>query len=149
MQPQHVSSAPKSPKAHNAHWSDWCSSRVRPVPTGSVLCCSHARFGLLSWLCGSAKKSNGFVLNRNPMDLVWPPCQSQSLLGPHGHPGLVFALRLNQVTVHDFVLLFLPPSGPHLIPRTIGSLKPSQLVSPHWEDHWHRPFALVLNMHQH
>jgi hypothetical protein len=32
--------------------------------------------------------------------------------------------------VHDFVLLFLPPCGPHLTPLAIGSLKPSLLVSP-------------------
>jgi hypothetical protein len=37
-------------------------------------------------------------------------------------------LRLNQETVHDFVLLFLPPCGPHLIPLATGSLEPSLLV---------------------
>jgi hypothetical protein len=32
--------------------------------------------------------------------------------------------------VHDFVLLFLPPYGPHLTPLATGSLEPILLVSP-------------------
>jgi hypothetical protein len=32
--------------------------------------------------------------------------------------------------VHDFVLLVSPPCGPHLVPRSTGSLEPSLLVSP-------------------
>jgi hypothetical protein len=39
---------------------------------------------------------------------------------------LVF--RLNQETVHDFILLFMPPCGPHLIPLATGSLERSLLV---------------------
>jgi hypothetical protein len=37
-------------------------------------------------------------------------------------------LRLNQEIVHDFILLFLPPCGPHLTPLAIGSLERSLLV---------------------
>jgi hypothetical protein len=37
-------------------------------------------------------------------------------------------LRLNQETVHDFILLFLPPGGPHLTPLATGSLERSLLV---------------------
>jgi hypothetical protein len=37
-------------------------------------------------------------------------------------------LRLNQETVHDFILLFMPPCGPHLTPLDTGSLKRSLLV---------------------
>jgi hypothetical protein len=37
-------------------------------------------------------------------------------------------LWLNQETAHDFILLFLPPCGPHLTPLATGSLKPSLLV---------------------
>jgi hypothetical protein len=36
--------------------------------------------------------------------------------------------RLNQETVHDFILPFLPLCGPHLIPLAIGSLESSLLV---------------------
>jgi hypothetical protein len=43
-------------------------------------------------------------------------------------PGSTFVLRLNQETIHDFVLLFLPPCDPHLIALATGSLEPSLLV---------------------
>jgi hypothetical protein len=43
-------------------------------------------------------------------------------------PGSTLVLRLNQETVHDFILLFMPPSGPHLTPLATGSLKWSLLV---------------------
>jgi hypothetical protein len=36
-------------------------------------------------------------------------------------------LRLNQETVHDFILPFLPPCGPHLTPLATGSLERSLL----------------------
>jgi hypothetical protein len=35
---------------------------------------------------------------------------------------------LNQETVHDFILLFMPPCGPHLTPLATGSLEQSLLV---------------------
>jgi hypothetical protein len=37
-------------------------------------------------------------------------------------------LRLYQETVHDFILLFMPPCGPHLTPLATGSLERSLLV---------------------
>jgi hypothetical protein len=37
-------------------------------------------------------------------------------------------LRLNQETVHDFILLLMPPCGPHLIPLATGSPERSLLV---------------------
>jgi hypothetical protein len=43
-------------------------------------------------------------------------------------PDSTLVLRLNQETVHDFILLFLPPSGPHLTPLATGSLERSLLV---------------------
>jgi hypothetical protein len=51
--------------------------------------------------------------------------------------------------VHDFVLLFLPPCGPHLTPLATASLEPSLLVSPLLGGPArHRPFALPLHLHQ-
>jgi hypothetical protein len=51
--------------------------------------------------------------------------------------------------VHDFVLLFLPPCGPHLTPLATESLKPSLLVSPLLGGPArHRSFALALHLHQ-
>jgi hypothetical protein len=43
-------------------------------------------------------------------------------------PGSTLVLRLNQETVHDFILPFMPPCGPHLTPLAIGSLERSLLV---------------------
>jgi hypothetical protein len=43
-------------------------------------------------------------------------------------PGLTLILRLYQETVHDFILLFMPPCGPHLTPLATGSLEQSLLV---------------------
>jgi hypothetical protein len=37
-------------------------------------------------------------------------------------------LRLNQEIVHDIILLFMPPSGPHLTPLATRSLERSLLV---------------------
>jgi hypothetical protein len=37
-------------------------------------------------------------------------------------------LRLNQETVQDFVLMFLPPCGSHLTPLATGSIEPRLLV---------------------
>jgi hypothetical protein len=42
-------------------------------------------------------------------------------------PGSTLVLRLNQETVHDFILLFMPPCGPHLTPLATGSLERSLL----------------------
>jgi hypothetical protein len=44
------------------------------------------------------------------------------------HLGSTLVLRLNQETIHDFVLLFFPPCGPHLTPSATESLEPSLLV---------------------
>jgi hypothetical protein len=43
-------------------------------------------------------------------------------------PSLTLVLRLNQETVHDFILLFMPPCCPHLTPLATGSLEQSLLV---------------------
>jgi hypothetical protein len=43
-------------------------------------------------------------------------------------PGSTLVLRLNQETVHDFILPFLPPCDPHLTLLATGSLEQSLLV---------------------
>jgi hypothetical protein len=43
-------------------------------------------------------------------------------------PGSTLVLRLYQETVYDFILLLMPPCGPHLTPLATGSLKRSLLV---------------------
>jgi hypothetical protein len=42
--------------------------------------------------------------------------------------GSPLVLRLYQETVHNFILLFMPPCGPHLTPLATGSLERSLLV---------------------
>jgi hypothetical protein len=48
-------------------------------------------------------------------------------------PGSTLVLRLNEETVLDYILLFMPPCGPHLTPLATGSLERSYLSSPHLE----------------
>jgi hypothetical protein len=43
-------------------------------------------------------------------------------------PGSTLVLSLNQETVHDFILLFMPQCGPHLTPLVTRSLERSILV---------------------
>jgi hypothetical protein len=43
-------------------------------------------------------------------------------------PRSTLVLWLNQETVHDFILPFLPPCGPHLTPLATGFLERSLLV---------------------
>jgi hypothetical protein len=43
-------------------------------------------------------------------------------------PGSPLVLRLYRETVHDFILLFMPPCGPHLTPLATGSLERNLLV---------------------
>jgi hypothetical protein len=51
--------------------------------------------------------------------------------------------------IDDFVLLFLPPCGPHLTPLSTGSLELGLLVSPLLGGPArHRPFAPTLHLHQ-
>jgi hypothetical protein len=42
-------------------------------------------------------------------------------------PGSTLVLRLYQETIHDFILLFMPPCGPHLTLLATGSLERSLL----------------------
>jgi hypothetical protein len=52
---------------------------------------------------------------------------------PHS-PGSTLFFRLNQESVHDFSLLFMPPCGPHLTPLATGSLEQSHLLHT-WGPH--------------
>jgi hypothetical protein len=133
MRSRRVSSTSKSPDCVVAHRSDRCSSPVRPVPTGQTGQTHRSdRFGaatapssvLWSWLCGSTKEPSGFLVNH------WKPRElgvASATRLPRS-PGSTLVLRLNQETVHDFILLFMPPCSPHLTPLATGSLERSLLV---------------------
>jgi hypothetical protein len=67
--------------------------------------------------------------NRPPM-VLWANHQT-----PRAQPGLPPSLLTRPPPctgsiVHDFVLLVLPPCGPHLVPPSTGSIEPNLLVSP-------------------
>jgi hypothetical protein len=56
-------------------------------------------------------------LRQSPL-MTWLPCS----------PGSTLVLRLYQETIHDFILLFMPPCGPHLTPLATVSLERSLFV---------------------
>jgi hypothetical protein len=103
---------------------------------------------LRSWLCGSTKEPSGFLVNHwKPRELGVASASPLMTRLPRS-PGSTLVLWLNQETVHDFILLFLPPCGPHLdsashwVPRT----KPTCLLHT-WRPHRQRPFTLFLHLH--
>jgi hypothetical protein len=55
-------------------------------------------------------------------------CQSPLMTRLPCSPGSTLVFRLNQETIHDFILLFMPPCGPHLTLLATGSLERSLLV---------------------
>jgi hypothetical protein len=101
------------------HRSDLSDPPVRPI----WHCCSTV-FGssvLALWMNQGTQWFSG-----EPPETPRTRCSlRQSLLMtrlPHS-PGSTLVLRLNQETVHDFILLFMPPCGPHLTPLATGSLE--------------------------
>jgi hypothetical protein len=106
------------------HWSDRSGPPVIPVR-----CCCTSAFGssvLALWI----NQENQWFSSEQPKTL-WTRCslrQSPLMTRLPCSPGSTLVLRLNQETVHDFILPFLPPCGPQLIPLATGSLKPSLLV---------------------
>jgi hypothetical protein len=131
MRSRRVSSASKIPDCVVAYRSDRRSSPVRPVrPTGQI--------GLELLQHGLRFFGLGFVDQpRNPVVFWWTTetprtrcsLRQSPLITRHSRsPGSTLVLRLYQETVHDFILLFMLPCGPHLTPLATGSLKRSLLV---------------------
>jgi hypothetical protein len=99
-----------------------------------------------------AQPSNpyGFVVNRRkPRGLGAASTSIPLMTWPPRCPGSTLVLRLNQETVPDFVLLFLPQCGPHLISvgHRVRRAEPTCLSTPR-RPHRLRPFALALHLHQ-
>jgi hypothetical protein len=121
LRSQHVSSASKIPDCVIAHRSDWCSSPVRPVPTGKP---GQTHRSDRSGTAATPSSVLRFVDQpRKPREL--------DVASAHRLPrslGSTLVLRVNQETVHDFILLFMPPCGPHLTPLATGSLERSLLI---------------------
>jgi hypothetical protein len=106
------------------HRLDRSDPPVRPVQ-----CCCTSVFGslvLALWINQGTQWFSG-----EPLETPRTRCilrQSPLMTRLPRSPGLTLVLRLNQETVHDFILPFLPPCGLHLTPLATGSLERSLLV---------------------
>jgi hypothetical protein len=104
------------------------SDRSDP-PVRRVWHCYNTVFGspvLALWINQGTQWFSG-----EPPETPRTPCslrQSPLMTWLPRSPGSTLVLRLNQEIVHDFILLFMPPCGPHLTPLTTGSLEQSLLV---------------------
>jgi hypothetical protein len=112
---------------------------VRPVPTGQTgqtqwsdrsgtAAALSSVFGLGFWINQGIQWFSG-----EPPETQRTQCslrQSPLMTRLPRSPGSTLVFRLNQETVHDFILLFKPPCGPHLTPLATGSLERSLLVFP-------------------
>jgi hypothetical protein len=83
---------------------------------------------LRSWLCGSTKEPNGFLVNHRKPHELGVASQSPLMTRLPRSPGSTLVLRLYQETVQDFILLFMPPCGSHLTPLATMSVERSLLV---------------------
>jgi hypothetical protein len=108
----------------DTHRSDRSDPPVRPV----WHCCSTV-FGsslLALWINQGTQWFSG-----EPPETPRTRCslrQSPLMTRLPRSPCSTLVLRLNQETVHDFILLFMPPCGSHLTPLGTGSLERSLLV---------------------
>jgi hypothetical protein len=103
------------------HQSDRSDPPVRPVR-----CCCTSVFGssvLALWISQGSQWFSGELREtpRTRCSLRQSPLMTRL---PHS-PGSTLVSRLNQETVHDFILLFMPPCGPHLTLLATGSLERS------------------------
>jgi hypothetical protein len=99
--------------------SNWSDPPVRPV----WHCCSTV-FGssvLALWINQGTQWFSG-----EPPETPRTQCslrQSPLMTRLPRSPSSTLVFRLDQETVHDFILLFMPPCGPHLTPLATGSLE--------------------------
>jgi hypothetical protein len=106
------------------HRSDRSDPPVRPV----WRCCSTDFDSsiLALWINQGTQWFSG-----EPLETPQTRCnlgQSPLMTWLPRSPDSTLVLRLNQETVHDFILPFMPPCGPHLTPLATGSLERSLLV---------------------
>jgi hypothetical protein len=106
------------------HRSDWSDPPVKPVRYCCTSVFSSSVMALwinkgTQWFSVEPPETprTPCSLRQSPL-MTWLPCS----------PGSTFVWRLNQETVHDFILPFLPPCGPHLTRLATGSLERSLLV---------------------
>jgi hypothetical protein len=121
----------------NTHWSDWSDWPDAAAPPSSVLAL---------WINQGTQWFSGEPLEPRR---TWCSLRQSSLMTrlPR-RSGSTLALRLNQETVHDFVLLFMPPCGPHMVSfiHMVDRAEPTCLSTPQ-RTHRHRPFMPALHLH--
>jgi hypothetical protein len=133
-----VSSASKSPDCVVAHpvrpvlptgqTGTHRSDRSDPLVTPVWICCISV-FGssvLALWINQGTQWFSG-----EPPETPRTRCslsQSPLMTRLPRSPDSTLVLRLNQETLHYFILLFMPPCSPHLTPLATGSLERSLLV---------------------
>jgi hypothetical protein len=105
------------------HRSDRSDPLVRPV----WHCCSTVFVSLVLalWINQGTQWFSG-----EPQETPRTRCslrQSPLMTRLPRSPGSTLVLRLYQETIHDFILLFMPPCGPHLTLLATGSLERSLL----------------------
>jgi hypothetical protein len=106
------------------HRLDRSDPPVRPVQ-----CCCTSVFGssvLALWI---NQETQWFSGEPRKTTRTWCSLRQSPLMTrlPRS-PKSTFVLRLNQETVHDFILSFFPPCGSHLTPLATESLERSLLV---------------------
>jgi hypothetical protein len=98
-------------------------------PARPVRCCCTSFFGssiLALWINQGTQWFSG-----EPLETPQTRCslhQSPLMTRLPRSPSSTFVFRLNQETVHNFILPLLPPCGPHLTPLATGSHEQSLLV---------------------
>jgi hypothetical protein len=126
-------SPPKSPAQRHAEpalWLRWKMPYERSQAEGATLPLAGRAEGGERWpntKMGSRERSRA----HGPPLQTRPWCslrQSPLMTRLPRSPSSTLVLRLNQEIVHDFILLFMPPCGPHLTSLATGSLEPSLLV---------------------
>jgi hypothetical protein len=123
IQSRRVSSASKSPDCVVAHRSD----RYPPVRPVWHYCSTVFGSSVLAFSINQGTQ----WFSGEPLETPRTRCrlrQSPLMTRLPRSPGSTLVLRLNQETDHDFILLFVPPCGPHLTPLATRSLKRSLLV---------------------
>jgi hypothetical protein len=110
-------------RSDRPRWSDRPSWAVEPAWVAAP---PHRVFGL-----GFVAQPSNLWFSGEPLQTPRTRCslrQSPLMTWLPRSPGSTLVLRLYQETVHDFVLLYMPPCGPHLTLLATGSLKRSLLV---------------------
>jgi hypothetical protein len=118
----------QSLRTASSHTGQTGSHRSDP-PVRPVRCCRTSIFGssvLALWINQGTQWFSG-----EPPEtprIRCSLCQSPLMTRLPRSPDSTLVLSLYQETIHDFILSFLPPCGPHLTPLATGSLERTLLV---------------------